>query len=342
MSAKKNILPFFIPMEGCKHNCIFCDQRQISGRIKSPTPAEIRAELALFSLKNMEIAFYGGSFTGLSKEKQLQYLQAVNEPNIKKQRAIRISTRPDCINQDNCFLLKGYGVKTVELGVQSFNNEVLLAAGRGYKNEVIEPAVRLLREFGFSVGIQLMTGLPEQTKDLSLFDARQAAEMADFVRIYPTVVIENTPLAELYRRGLYEPQTVEEAVDLAARMLVIFQRRQIAVIRLGLNPDVKLAQAVLAGPYHPAFGHLVYSRLKLWQALVLLQRAGNQQKILCPKADLPLLIGHKAENKKLLLQSYPLLKIVGDQTLPTGALSADGVVLLYKEFLQGLGENNFL
>jgi len=337
MSARKNILPFFIPMEGCKHNCIFCDQRQISGRVKSPTPAEIRAELALFSSKITEVAFYGGSFTGLSQEKQRQYLQAVNQANTQEQIALRLSTRPDCIDEENCRLLLNYGVKTVELGIQSFNDDVLRAAGRGYQKEVVVPAVRLLRRFGFAVGIQLMTGLPGQTEEISLVDGQQAAELADFVRIYPTVVIEGTPLSELYRRGLYEPQTVEEAVEVAAKMVVVFQRLQIPVVRLGLNPTAKLAQVVVAGPYHPAFGHLVYCRLKLRQALVVLQKLDKPLRISCPKADLPLLFGHKSENKRLLNENYPLLKITCDEALPLGALAVEGYILPYKEFLQGLG-----
>lgn len=270
------IIPFFIPHAGCPFTCVFCNQWQISGTAEVVRPDEIDAYVAaylkrarLHQDRHVEIAFYGGSFTALAPEIQTAYLQAAAEQQ-KKGRicGIRLSTRPDFINRAIVERLLAYGVTTVELGVQSLVDEVLQKTGRGHTAQDTLLAVELLREYPLQLGLQLMLGLPGDTPDRARLTLERAVQAApDFVRIYPTLVFKGTTLAQWYLAKQYRPWSLDLAVDTAAAWLGTFSYYEIPVIRIGLQAAENFTkeQDLLAGPYHPAFGELVASRLFLWQ-----------------------------------------------------------------------------
>ena len=266
------IIPVFVPHMGCPHDCVFCNQKSISGQMQPPSVEEVRrtvtgyAEIAK-NYGSVEVAFYGGSFTGIPAEDQIRYLNAV-APFLSSGllHGIRISTRPDCIDRPTLTRLRRYGVDTIELGVQSMENSVLQCAGRGHSAEDTVAASRLIREYGFTLGLQTMTGLPGATREADLTTAdRVCALHPDFVRIYPTIVIKNTALAALYSENVYTPPSLEETVSLCAALYRRYRAAGIPVIRMGLQSsgEIRTGGEVLAGPYHPAFGELVRSRLAL-------------------------------------------------------------------------------
>jgi len=279
------IVPFFIPHEGCPFNCIFCDQRRISGFLQVPLPSEIEEKIREAVSRSPsvvpEVAFYGGSFTGLDAALQQKLLEpafaAYREGLI---RGIRVSTRPDLIDEKALAFLAERGVKTIELGVQSLSREVLLASGRNYTVPQAERAVRLIKQWGFALGIQLMLGLPRDTWERSLATAETVAFwQPDFVRLYPTVVVKNTPLADLYFGSRYKPLSLEEAVTWTANLYILFAQHHVPVIRMGLHPSETLLKPgeVVAGPFHPAFGELANSRIARWQLEALFARCGLEK-----------------------------------------------------------------
>jgi len=226
----------------------------------------IRTQLAWprrYPAAPVQVAFYGGSFTGLARERQEELLGAVQPFLAAGQvQELRLSTRPDYVTPEIAGFLREYGVRIVELGAQSLDDRVLAASGRGHTVAQVRTAVACLKEAGLLVGLQLMLGLPGESTAMALASARQAVALEpDLVRLYPCLVVSGSPLAELYRQGRYQPLGLPQAVALAGRLWVIFKAHRIAVVRMGLQPSVSLEKAVLAGPYHPAFGELVLSRL---------------------------------------------------------------------------------
>lgn len=270
--SKHKIIPVFIPHKGCPFDCIYCNQKVISGQTKDVTEAEARNVIEA-SLKTIipgakvEIAFFGGSFTGVQKALQIQLLQTANE-YIKNGQvdSIRISTRPDYINKEILDYLKEFNVNTIELGVQSLDEQVLKTSCRGHGvNEVITSS-RLIKSFGITLGIQTMIGLPEDTSEKDIFTAKRVIELRpEIVRIYPTLVIRNTYLEKMYSQGIYTPYTLEQAVEICAQLLDLYENENINVIRTGLQATDNISEGadVIAGPYHPAFGQMVESRRML-------------------------------------------------------------------------------
>lgn len=264
------MVPFFISHLGCPHRCVFCDQEKIAGaRGTLPSASEIQAKVEKYREsspgRELEAAFYGGTFTALPREDQ-EYLLGALQPQLASGRlsSIRLSTRPDAVDPGSARFLKEMGVATVELGAQSMDDEVLSRAGRGHCAEETERALRALKEAGLAVGLQLMPGLPGDSDQRSLASLERALALdPSFLRIYPTLVISGTGLADLYRAGSYAPQSLDQAVSLCKRMLLKASRRGVPVIRLGLQPTAELETpgVLLAGPYHPAFGQLVQSEL---------------------------------------------------------------------------------
>lgn len=258
---------FFVPMVGCPHRCSFCDQNSITGKSGVPTPEEVdktlkkaARELRGFRDKT-EVGFFGGSFTMLPRELMCSLL----EPAAKWVRrgafsGIRLSTRPDAIDEPVLALLKSYGVTSIELGAQSSDDAVLLKNRRGHSFEDTKRASALIREAGFSLGLQMMTGLPGSTREK---DIRTAADFAalhpDSMRIYPALVLKNTLMAKWYEDGEYVPQSLDEASSLCAELLDIFELYHINVIRLGLHSEQSLEESLVAGPYHPAFREICES-----------------------------------------------------------------------------------
>lgn len=245
--------------------------------LHQPTAEEVAQtiETALDSLKenskHAEIAFFGGSFTAIDRGYMLSLLDAT-VPYIDRFKGIRISTRPDCIDEEILALLRSFHVTAIELGAQSMSDRVLELNERGHSAEDVRNASRLIREFGFESGLQMMTGLYGSTADADRETARAFIELhPDTVRIYPTVVMKNTRLGELYQAGLYQPQTLDEAVGLTAELIGRFESANIRVIRVGLHDSETLRRDILAGPYHPAFRELCESRMMLKTAVSLLE-----------------------------------------------------------------------
>jgi histone acetyltransferase (RNA polymerase elongator complex component) len=265
-----SILPVFVPQAGCPHQCVFCNQRTISGEQQTGL-AEVKKQIQtwlprLHAHAVNEAAFYGGSFTGLPLALQEELLEPVEE--LLKQgiiQSIRLSTRPDYIDAERLEFLQRHHVTLVELGVQSLDDKVLHLAGRGHTAAQVGTAVKLLRAYKFKVGLQFMVGLPGQTLASLKETAAQAVALApDIARIYPLLVIKDTPLAEMYAKGEYTPLTLEEAVAEAAFLYETLTGAGINVIRVGLQPDEELCRPgnIIAGPFHPSMGELVQSYLK--------------------------------------------------------------------------------
>jgi histone acetyltransferase (RNA polymerase elongator complex component) len=308
------VIPVFITHHGCPHRCIFCDQHVIAGR--DPNSGEVsQAEVAAiieewlgwprkYPEAPVQVAFYGGSFTGLPKERQLLLLAGV-APYMKAGRVhkIRLSTRPDYIDAGTVSFLKSNKVGCVELGVQSMSPEVLAASGRHYAPASVVEAVRLLREAGMTTGIQLMVGLPGETRDSLMRSTLQVAALCpDFVRIYPTLVIRNTGLHRLFLENKYRPLSLQQAVALTCRIKEIFDQHRIRIVRTGLQPSRSLEEKVAAGPYHPAFGELVASRLLYKKARRLLRPAADStvRRLSIASADLSAFRGPGNINMKKL------------------------------------------
>ncbi|WP_144016553.1 elongator complex protein 3 [Desulfococcus multivorans] len=281
---KPFIIPVFLPHAGCPHRCAFCNQSEITQSSGSvPSSAAVGSRIATFlnykggGRGEVQVAFYGGNFLGLTVS-EIQRLLAATEPFFREGsvHGIRCSTRPDTITPDRLDLLSMVPVSAVELGVQSMDDRILARVRRGHTAADTREAVRQLKSRGLKVGLQTMVGLPGDTSETAMETARAIVDLApDFVRIYPTVVLKNSLLAHWYRQGRYVPLSMEEAVSLVAHLHALFSRHGIPVIRMGLQASSTLddAETILAGPYHPAFGHLVLSKLFLSCAVRLLDKA---------------------------------------------------------------------
>ena len=324
---KEYIIPIFVPHLGCPNNCTFCNQKKISGQTKMVTKQDVKDTIEYY-LKNfkddhkyVEVAFFGGSFTAIEKEKQEELLEAVQEYiENKKVHSIRVSTRPDCIDKDILKRLKKYHVKTIELGVQSTNNYILSRCKRGHTGEDVKKASKLIRRYGFVLGHQMMVGLPESTKQDEINTAKELIKLKpEIVRIYPVLVIKDTELAEEYQRGEYTPLTVGQAVERCKEIVDLFNRKKITVIRIGLqnteeitDPSLK-ESSVVAGPYHPAFRQLVESSMWYDSIVNEIKKVNAKVKKVKIKANdkyVYNIIGHKKENITKLKEVYDVDVII--------------------------------
>lgn len=324
---KEYIIPIFVPHLGCPNNCTFCNQKKISGQTKMVTKQDVKDTIEYY-LKNfkddhkyVEVAFFGGSFTAIEKEKQEELLEAVQEYiHNKKVHSIRVSTRPDCIDKDILKRLKKYNVKTIELGVQSTNNYILSRCKRGHTCEDVKKASKLIRRYGFVLGHQMMVGLPESTKQDEINTAKELIKLKpEIVRIYPVLVIKDTELAEEYQRGEYTPLTVGQAVERCKEIVDLFNRKKITVIRIGLqnteeitDPSLK-ESSVVAGPYHPAFRQLVESSMWYDSIVNEIKKVNAKVKKVRIKANdknVNNIIGHKKENITKLKEVYDVDVII--------------------------------
>jgi len=340
MMGKTHILPFFIPHMGCPHQCVFCNQHHVTGQGSFPKEAEIISAINNWEGDTLpEIAFYGGSFTGLSFKWQEYFLHpAYQALQAKKISGIRISTRPDYINREVLGFLRSFGVGLVELGVQSLESEVLDRSCRGHQAEDVFSAMTLLQNEGFKVGVQLMPGLPGDTWEKSLRGAFVLARLKpDVARIYPALVLRNTPLEQMYLKGGYQPLSLKEAVDVSRDMLAVFDFYGTKVIRIGLQPtkDISLDAQVAAGPFHPAFGELVESALFKEQVTIAVQRfeklfSGQKTEVLALHVsfrDCSLAAGHRRNNIGYFKHIFSLakIKIVGRQDIKRGSVGVSRV-----------------
>lgn len=319
----------FVPHAGCPCQCRFCNQRHIAGQQCFPSVEDVQnaceaAKRTLSEHTKAQIAFFGGSFTAIPRDKMVFLLQAA-APYVKNGdvSGIRVSTRPDAIDEDVLAVLKDYGVTTVELGAQSMDDAVLERCQRGHTAKQVEDAARLIRKAGLSLGLQMMTGLPGDTDEGALRTARALAELhPDEVRVYPTLVIEGSPLAEDYRNGTYTPQTLEEAVALCVRLLIFFEEeRGIPVIRLGLHAEEEMMRHCLAGPWHPAFRELCESRIFREKAEQLLKKTQKTDVVLAVHpACVSRMVGHRRENLTAFRKNGYTVKVVADSEIAYGEI----------------------
>jgi len=317
-------IPIFIPHLGCPYDCIYCDQKKITAQQETPDIRQVvhTIEEYLQTIPReakVEVAFFGGNFTAVDRKLQEDYLGAV-QPYLKQGRvqSIRISTRPDCIDGSVLDLLAHYGVKMIELGVQSLSDKVLQASARNYRSEDVFKSSHLIKERQFDLGIQLMIGLPQDSYAMDIETARQTiALQPQAVRIYPTLVIAGTALEAMWKRGDYEPVSLEDAVLTCRDMLLLFQEENIKVIRMGLYPGEELRRdgVVQAGPFHPSFGELVEQAIFKQQALAVLNQYfelfGYRAEINLHvhSRDLSKMIGKKQKNLQELRRELALNSI---------------------------------
>lgn len=299
MAESPLIIPIFLPHLGCREHCLFCNQRATAPEIPSPPSVRkfIEASLSTFPTdkKNRErqIAFYGGSFTAMHKEDQVSYIKEV-QPFLSSGliNSVRISTRPDALDEEVLCLLKRYGVKTVEIGAQSMVDQVLLLSHRGHRAEDTVSAISRLRLWGFEVGLHLMIGLPGDTLDHFLQTLDQVIHLRpDFIRVHPTLVLRGAPLEILWRNGEYSPLSLEDAIQWLKKGVLKLERASIPVGRIGLHPTKELEEYLIAGPYHPALHHLIDSAISFDLAVYLLQRFSEESQ--------PIFLSHPKEISNL-------------------------------------------
>ena len=320
---KHCIIPIFVPHLGCPNDCIFCNQKSISGQ-KNEMTKEKAKEIIENYLKSIrkekenvkiEIAFFGGSFTAIREEKQEELLKVAYEyVKSKEVDSIRISTRPDAINKEILKRLKKYGVKTIELGVQSANNYILNRINRGHTFEDVKKASKMIRWYGFKLGHQMMVGLPESTRLDEINTAKQLIKLKPkMVRIYPTLVIKNTKLEKEYEEGKYKPLSVVQTVEVCKDLVRMFTDKKIDVIRIGLQTTDEISKPgsknseVVAGPFHPALRQLVESAM--WYDAIVgkikkLNVKVKEVEVTVNPVDSNNVIGHKKENVLKLKDTY--------------------------------------
>lgn len=312
-----SIIPLFIPHLGCPNQCSFCQQEKISGQ-KGPLSLEkLEEEVDKYKeyFKNrkgaIEIAFYGGSFTALD-DHIFERLCDFGKRQIEEGKVdfLRCSTRPDAINDDVLEKMRDAGFQKIELGAQSTNDEVLRLNKRGHTVEDLEKASKKIKEFGFQLGLQMMTGLFGSTRELDLQTARDFIKLkADFVRIYPTIVVKDTLLEELYHSLEYIPETLEEAVTNSVKISKLFEEKKIPIIRMGLQSDDSFIENdIVAGPYHPAFRQLVEEKKILEKFMPRLEnyRGVSALKIISPGKIQSYIIGQKGKNRDFIKEYFDI------------------------------------
>ena len=324
---KEYIIPVFVPHMGCPYKCTFCDQKKISGEQKRVTAKDVKDTIEYYlsnfedNSKYVEVAFFGGSFTAIDTKIQVELLEAVQEYiKTRKVNSIRLSTRPDYINKEILKRLKKYHVKTIELGVQSSNDYILDKCQRGHSFEDVKKASKLIRRYGFTLGHQMMVGLPESNELDEINTAKAIIKLKPkLVRIYPVLVIKGTQLEEEYNSNEYIPLTIDQAVERSKKIMELFNKKNVEVIRLGLqntdeisDPNSEKSQ-VIAGPYHPAFRQLVEDSIwydKIVEEIKKVNAKVMKVKIIANKNDVNNIIGHKKENVLKLKDMYEVDVIV--------------------------------
>lgn len=348
---KEYIIPIFVPHLGCKNDCSFCNQRSISGQIKEVTPEDVKETIDTylnnFKSKNnyVEVAFFGGSFTGIDKKKQIELLEAV-QPYIKSKKvnSIRCSTRPDYIDKDILKMLKKYHVKTIELGVQSTNDYILDKVKRGHTFEDVKKASKLIRRYRFTLGHQMMVGLPDSTLIDEMNTAKDLAKLKpSIVRIYPVLVIKGTKLEKDYENGEYEPLEVNQAVSRCKELCYFFDKKKITVIRIGLqstdtisDPSKNVSSEVVAGPYHESFRQLVDTEIAYDLISEKIKSFDNKVKdveITVNPQDVNNIVGYKRSNIIKIKEMYDVnIKVRQDKKIKKGKIKTK-ILKKYTDFL---------
>ena len=345
------IIPIFVPHLGCPNDCIFCNQKSISGQKKNMTKEEAKNIIDNY-LKNLndsdaliEIAFFGGSFTAINEELQNELLElAYTYVKEGKVESIRISTRPDYIDKNILKRLKKYKVKTIELGVQSANDFVLKRANRGHTFEDVKKASKLIRWYGFRLGHQMMVGLPESTRQDEINTAKALIKLKPkMVRIYPVLVVKNTKLEMEYESGIYKALPLPQAVETCKQLVRMFSDKNIDIIRVGLQNTDEISDPssekseVVAGPYHPAFRQLVESGLwydAIVEKIKKLNVKVKEVQVTVNPLDVNNVIGHKKDNVLKLKEFYDVdLVLKQDSNIKQGKSKID-ITKTYADFLE--------
>ena len=325
----------FVPDEGCPHRCSFCNQKTISGKTKRLELADIdsavKTALESADCNKGEIAFFGGSFTAIDKAYMISLLERAKMYIDKGLFAgIRISTRPDCINEEILGILKLYGVTSIELGCQSMDDRVLEMNNRGHSAEDVVKSAKLIKEYGFEFGVQMMTGLYGDNDEAAIETAKKLIALSpDTARIYPTVVLENTELERLYKSGQYKPQTIDEAAELCSELLLMFHQADIRVIRVGLHSGGNVEDGYVAGAYHPAFREICESRIYLKKVLGEINRQGIRKgeiTVTVGSSYVSMMSGHKKSNTEKLREMGYILKIKQDKNMKKYEIEVGGKI----------------
>ncbi len=344
--GKPLVIPIFIPHHGCPHQCIFCNQNLIAGQ-KSQVPGTDQVPGAALinqtiqdylkyqgKRRHVEVAFFGGNFLGL-QAKTVTGLLNIVQPHIKNGaiQGIRFSTRPDTISTATLDLIKPFEISMVELGVQSMNDGVLTASGRGHTAADTTHAMDLLKHRGYPVGVQLMVGLPKDSEATLLSGTRKIAGLApDIARIYPLLVLAQSPLATLYKQGKYTPLSLYKSINFVKQMVVILQKASVRVIRVGLQASDIMADEsqMLAGPWHPAFGHLVFSALMYDELIEKIKSCSGRtdsgrMRILVHPSSESRLRGDKNGNLEKLSRDFHGMEfaIIKDRSLAPGRIEVE-------------------
>ncbi len=325
MKEKQYTIPIFIPELACPFRCSYCNQHHISHQFTSLSFDEIHSTIETYittfpSHSIKKVAFFGGSFTGMSIDEQNQYLDIV-APFIQRGEidSIQLSTRPDYINEEILINLKKHHVSLIELGAQSLDDGVLLQCGRGHTAKDVEKAAQLIHQYDFELGLQMMIGLPGDCREKLLATAQKFIELkTQHTRIYPTLVIKNTELEQLYLQNKYTPLSIEEAVASSAELMELFEKQNINILRVGLHPSegLRTGESLVAGPFHISFKELVLSyRWKLILNKALIEKQGDSLTVEVAPSQLNAAIGYQASNKKELQQHFKNVKFCGNLAL---------------------------
>lgn len=344
------IIPIFVSHRGCPHDCIFCNQKKITGQGgdvgREDVKNKIEEYLQTIPKENsvVELAFYGGSFTAIPIDQQKELLEAV-QPYIAEGviHNIRISTRPDCIDMPVIELLKAYKVQIVELGVQSMDDEVLRISNRGHSAQDVVNAVTLLKQHDFIVGVQVMVGLPGDSILKSINTVKKLAKLKpDIARIYPVLVITNTYLEQLYHRGEYKPLSLEATVELCKNLLILFEKNNIEVIRIGLQPTENILEGkeVVAGPFHSSMRQLVVSSIYRDMIDYLLKDAGDikELEIFVNPKDISDILGQKRSNFDYIKNYKKIEKLVITQS---SDINRQSIMMKYDEKQRKMSRKDF-
>jgi len=335
---KPFIIPVFLPHIGCPHQCAFCNQSAITSiKRQIPSPEKLHKIVNNFlkykgkDRNLVQIAFFGGNFMGLKAADIESLLHETGKfVTAGSVDSLRFSTRPDTINNETLDILSPFPVSTIELGVQSMDDHVLAISKRGHTSADTKKAVRLLKERNYEIGLQMMVGLPGDDETKAQLTGRRIADMSpDFVRIYPTVVLAGSLLAKWYQNGKYAPIPLEQCISLVKKLYLLFRENDIKVIRMGLqaSADLEKGSEILAGPYHSAFGHLVFSRIFLDMATAILESEVSIRDEVCIKVHpraISKMRGLKNINIEILKRKFNIKSI---KVIPEIFLAEDSLII---------------
>ena len=326
-------IPIFVPHEGCPFECAFCNQKRITGMDTSMTAEQVKDTINAYLAtipecrRTVEAAFFGGSFTGISEKKQVDLLSSAFEfVKAGKIDGIRLSTRPDYISEEILERLRKFGVTTIELGVQSMDNAVLAASGRGHTSDSVISAVRLIKKYPFKLGLQMMLGLPGDTAEKAVATAGEIITLKpDFVRIYPTLVLKDTYLEKMFRRGDYSPLSVSETVEILKMIIPMFRDANIEIIRVALTVTDEISPngALVAGPFHPALRELAEGEIYFDKICALLDKDKSKTTFLVNETEVSKAVGNGKINTKRIFEKYGItIKIKPSNSIKKGDIAA--------------------